>query len=94
MWFLLVDAVGAVIVHPDTVSHRYIATNGISCHLWPPCWWVSTEPRELCLCPVHPPQKTQLQEYWSGLPFPSPRNLPDPGIEPGFPAWQARFFAI
>ena len=21
------------------------------------------------------------QEYWSGLPFPSPRDLPDPGIE-------------
>ena len=26
------------------------------------------------------------QEYWSGLPFPSPRNLPDPGIEPRSPA--------
>ena len=23
------------------------------------------------------------QEYWSGLPFPSPEDLPDPGIEPG-----------
>ena len=23
------------------------------------------------------------QEYWSGLPFPSPGDLPDPGIEPG-----------
>ena len=23
------------------------------------------------------------QEYWSGLPFPSPWDLPDPGIEPG-----------
>ena len=22
------------------------------------------------------------QEYWSGLPFPSPGDLPDPGIEP------------
>ena len=29
------------------------------------------------------------QEYWSGLPFPSPGNLPDPGIEPGSPALQA-----
>ena len=28
------------------------------------------------------------QEYWSGLPFPSPGGLPDPGIEPGFPALQ------
>ena len=23
------------------------------------------------------------QEYWSGLPFPSPGDFPDPGIEPG-----------
>ena len=29
------------------------------------------------------------QEYWSGLPFPSPRDFPDPGIEPEFPALQA-----
>ena len=29
------------------------------------------------------------QEYWSPLPFPSPRDLPDPGIEPGSPAWRA-----
>ena len=26
------------------------------------------------------------QEYWSGLPFPSPGDLPKPGIEPGSPA--------
>ena len=29
------------------------------------------------------------QEYWSGLPFPSPGDLPDPGIEPGFPTLEA-----
>ena len=29
------------------------------------------------------------QEYWSGLPFPSPGDLPDPGIEPEFPALEA-----
>ena len=29
------------------------------------------------------------QEYWSGLPFPSPGDRPDPGIEPGSPALQA-----
>ena len=28
------------------------------------------------------------QEYWSGLPFPSPGDLPDPEIEPGSPALQ------
>ena len=26
------------------------------------------------------------QEYWSGLPFPSPGDLPHPGIKPGSPA--------
>ena len=29
------------------------------------------------------------QNYWSGLPFPSPGDLPDPGIEPGLPALEA-----
>ena len=29
------------------------------------------------------------QEYWSGSPCPSPGHLPDPGIEPRSPAWQA-----
>ena len=35
------------------------------------------------------------QEYWSGLPFPSPGDLPVPGIEPeslAFPALAGRFF--
>ena len=29
------------------------------------------------------------QEYWSGLPFPSPGDLPDPEIEPGSPTLKA-----
>ena len=29
------------------------------------------------------------QEYWSGLPFPPPGDLPDPGIEPGSPTLEA-----
>ena len=29
------------------------------------------------------------QEYWSGLPFPSPGDLPNPGIKPRSPALQA-----
>ena len=33
--------------------------------------------------------KFSRQEYWSGLPFPSPGDLPDLGIEPGSPALQA-----
>jgi len=29
------------------------------------------------------------QDYWSGLPLPSPGDLPDPEIEPVAPTWQA-----
>ena len=29
------------------------------------------------------------QDYWSGLPYPSPGDLPDPAIEPGSPTFQA-----
>ena len=32
------------------------------------------------------------QEYWSGLPFPPPGDLPDPGIEPTSPALTGGFF--
>ena len=35
------------------------------------------------------PMGFSKQEYWSGLPFPSPGELSDPGIEPGSPALQA-----
>ena len=40
-----------------------------------------------CQAPL--PMGFSRQEYWSGLPFPSPGDLPDPGIEPGSPALQA-----
>ena len=32
------------------------------------------------------------QEYWSGLPFPPPGDLPDPGIKPVSPALAGEFF--
>ena len=41
---------------------------------------------------VHPsPLSMELsrQEYWSGLPHPSPGDLPNPGIDPRSPALQA-----
>ena len=34
------------------------------------------------------------QEYWRGLSFPSPGDLPDPGIEPGSPAVQADSYCL
>ena len=36
-----------------------------------------------------PSMRFSRQEYWSGLPFPSPGDLPDSGIETGFPVFQA-----
>ena len=32
-----------------------------------------------------------IQEHWGGLPFPTPGDLPDPGIEPVSPALAGRF---
>ena len=34
------------------------------------------------------------QKYWSGQPFPSPGDLPNPGIEPRYPTVQMGFFYI
>ena len=39
--------------------------------------------------PGSPSMGFSRQEYWSGLPFPSPGDLPDPGIKPGSPALEA-----
>ena len=40
-------------------------------------------------CQAHLSMGFSRQEYWSGLPFPSPGDLPDPGIEPWSPALEA-----
>ena len=40
-----------------------------------------------CLAPLS--MEFSGQAYWSGLPFPSPEDVPDPGIKPGSPALQA-----
>ena len=43
---------------------------------------------------VPPSVEFSRQEYWSGLPFPSPGDLPNPGIEPGSPVLQADAFTL
>ena len=47
----------------------------------PPGWTVAYQ--------APPSMGFSRQEYWSGLPFPSPGDLPDPGIEARSPALQA-----
>ena len=44
--------------------------------------WTMTLQASICM-------EFSSQEYWNGLPFPSPGDLPYPGIEPGSPALQA-----
>ena len=48
---------------------------------------------QLCMTFCDPPHGLSMefsrQEYWSGLPFPSPGDLPDLRIEPRSPALQA-----
>ena len=43
---------------------------------------------QIVACQVLPSMGFSRQEYWSGLPFPSPGDLPNPEIEPGSPALQ------
>ena len=40
-------------------------------------------------CQIPLSMEFSRQEYWRGLPFPSPGDLPDPGIEPRSPVLQA-----
>ena len=42
-----------------------------------------------CTFQALPSMGFSRQEYWSGLPFPSPGDIPNPGIEPRSPALQA-----
>ena len=37
------------------------------------------------------PMEFPRQKYWSGLPFPSPEDLPKPGVEPASPALTGGF---
>ena len=39
-------------------------------------------------CQAYPSMEFSRQEYWGGLPFPSPGDLPNPRIEPRSPALQ------
>ena len=43
-------------------------------------------------CQASPSMGFSRQEYWSGLPFPSPGDLPDPGMEHRSPALAGGFF--
>ena len=52
------------------------------------CVWLFVIPWTVAY-PAPPYMEFSIQDNWSGLPFPSPGNLPNPGIEPRSPALQA-----
>ena len=47
------------------------------------------DPIDYIACQAPLSMEFPTQEYWSGLPFPSPGDLPKPGIKPGSPSLQA-----
>ena len=53
--------------------------------------WIMSDSCDLMHC-SRPPSYVHRQEYWSGLPFPPPGDLPDPGIEPPSPTLAGGFF--
>ena len=65
------------------------------CHTLRKCWLLSrvrlfvTPWTVACQAPLS--MEFPRQEYWSGLPFPSPEDLPDPGIKPRSPTIQSEF---
>ena len=53
-----------------------------------PAPWIVAMPPQLCLT-LCDPMEFSRKEYWSGLLFLTPGDLPNPGIEPRSPALQA-----
>ena len=66
---------------PDTLSLVVVGLAAKSCPTLATPWTTA--------CQAPPSMGFSRQEYWSGLPLPSPGDLPDPGIEPRSPASQA-----
>ena len=78
-FFLLVVCLTHIHKHAHTHTHTTFAT----------CVCVSHSVASNSLRPHGLSTGFSRQEYWSGLPFPSPGDLPEPGIKPGSPTLQA-----
>ena len=66
--------------------HHHHSEVAQSCRLFATLWIVAHH--------APPSMGFSRQEYWSGLPSPSPRDLPDPGVEPRSPILQTRCVTI
>ena len=63
---------------------------GLCCCLVEKSWLTFCNPMDSHQAPLS--TRFPRQEYWNGLPFPSPEALPDPRSKPAFPALAGRFF--
>ena len=68
-------------------SNLSIALGGLVVLVTKSCLTLATPWTATCQAPLS--MEFSGQEYWSELPFPSPRDLPDPGIKPRSPVLQA-----
>ena len=84
--------------NPRDGEAQWAAVYGVA-QSWTPLKWLSSSSSspKSCLTLCHPmdcrhqaplSMGWSRQEYWSGLPFPSPGDLPKPGIKPGSLHWQ------
>ena len=74
--------------YPLVISASLKVLRTMRTHVWLSCVWLFVTPWSVA-CQVPLSMAFSRQEYWSGLPFPSPGDLPDPGMEPGSSALQA-----
>ena len=82
VWGILISRSKGVWNHRD--SHSDLVAQSCPTRVTP--WTIA------CQAPL--PMGFSRHEYWIGLPFPSPGNLPNPGIEGGSPALQADYLPI
>ena len=57
------------------ISHACVSAKSLQSYLTLHCLWTVTHQAPLSM-------EFSRQQYWNGLPFSTPRDLPDPGIEP------------
>ena len=82
---------GSSISKPSVFEQLLLPT--FTCSLYAVCVISHVQLFLTCQAPLS--MEFSRQEYWSGLSFPTPGDLPDPGIEPtsvAFPALAGRFF--
>ena len=87
--------------YPWAKSPASLCFNILTCETsesWESCRWLVAQscltlrPQGTVACQAPPSMGFPRQEYWSGLPFPSPGDLPGSGIEPASPALAGGFF--